>query len=113
VHVAARSHDGKDVITRLIAKAGDGLDHLEILRKLSSSSLTADPANHALPLLGELVKDDMIFAIFPLVGDNSFSHPWFQTVAEVFEALEQVLEVSSHCSLSSALSVLGADCFLH
>jgi hypothetical protein len=100
VHVAARSHDGKDVIIRLIAKAGDGLDHLEILRKLSSPSLAADPANHALPLLGELAKDDMIFAIFPLVGDHTFDGPWFPNVAEVFEVLEQVLEVGCHCSFS-------------
>jgi hypothetical protein len=36
----------------------------------------------------------MIFAIFPLVDDCSFNCPWFQTVGEVFEVLEQVLEVS-------------------
>jgi hypothetical protein len=110
VHVAARSHEGKDVIIRLIAKAGDGMDHLEILRKLSSPSLSADPTNHALPLLGELAKDDMIFAVFPLVDNCSFRRPWFQALAEVFEALEQVLEVGCRCSFFSTSGVWGVDC---
>jgi hypothetical protein len=98
VHVAIRSHDGKDVIIRLIAKGGDGRDHLEILCKLSSPSLATDPANHMLPLLAELAKDDMTFAVFPLIDNCSFRRPWFHTVAEVFDALEQVLEVGSRCS---------------
>jgi hypothetical protein len=78
--------------------------HSQSRRRLGSprdSSQTLLPLPHRQPCKSrpssgrELAKDDMIFAVFPLVDDNSFSHPWFQTVVEVFEALEQVLEVSS------------------
>jgi hypothetical protein len=74
-------------------KAGEGQQHLDILRQLASPSCTVDPTNHALPLLGELQKDDMIFAIFPLVASYNLGSPWFFSVEEVFDAVEQVFEV--------------------
>ena len=49
-------------------------------------------SNHAVPVLRELVHDDMIFAVFPLLS-RCFTWPWFYRFSEVLNAVEQVLEV--------------------
>jgi hypothetical protein len=50
-------------------------------------------SNHAVPVLRELVHDDMIFAVFPLLS-MGFNYPWFYRFFEVLDAVEQVLEVT-------------------
>lgn len=60
------------MLIRLVVKGEEGLEHLKILRTLAASDV---PENHALPLLAELEKDDMIFAVFPLVAGNPFTRP--------------------------------------
>jgi len=52
--------------------------------------------NHAVPVLRELVHDDMIFAVFPLLS-MGFSWPWFYRFSEVLNAVEQVLEGINFC----------------
>ena len=47
--------------------------------------------NHAVPVLCELVHDDMIFAVFPLLS-RGFNDPWFYRFSEVLDAVEQVLD---------------------
>jgi hypothetical protein len=49
--------------------------------------------NHAVPVLCELVHDDMIFAVFPLLS-RGFDYPWFYRFSEVLDAVKQVLEVT-------------------
>jgi len=46
--------------------------------------------------LRELVHDDMIFAVFPLLG-TGFDSPWFYRFSEVINAVEQVLEGINFC----------------
>lgn len=75
-------------------KGHEGRHHLGILQKLASAELRDDPSNHALPLLRTIIKEDMVFAVFPLVAPYPFGTPWFQSVAEVLQAVEQVFEVS-------------------
>ena len=49
--------------------------------------------NHALPVLREIVHDDMIFVFFPLVSDGFFHH--YERVEDAFKAMTDVLEVVS------------------
>lgn len=93
IHYAARSKEGKDVVIRLVAKGEDGLEELEILRTVASPPLSTLPANHALPMLMELSKDDMRFAVFPMVSNNGVTNPWFSKLSEALELIDQVLEV--------------------
>lgn len=89
IHVPARSREGKDVLIRIVAKGEEGREHLKILRTLARDT---SPENHALPLLAVLEKDDMAFAVFPLITANMHL-PWYYTVAEVFQFVREVLEV--------------------
>lgn len=50
--------------------------------------------NHAPPVLRELVHDDMVFAIFPLVSDG-FSVD-YERVEDVFKAMTDVLEAMNY-----------------
>ena len=49
--------------------------------------------NHAVPVLREIVLDDKIFAVFPLMAEG-FDDAWFYRFSEVLDAVEQVLEVT-------------------
>ena len=58
--------------------------------------------NHAVPVLQELVHDDMIFAVFPLMSTGyAFTLPWYYRFTEVLNAVEQVLEVTVLSNLVS------------
>ena len=45
-------------------------------------------------MLREIVLDDMVFAVFPLMPEG-FDIPWYYDFAELIDAVDQVLEVSS------------------
>jgi hypothetical protein len=47
---------------------------------------------HILHILAEIVYQDMIFAVFPLMG-SGFAYPWYYRFSEMLDAVEQVLEV--------------------
>jgi hypothetical protein len=106
IHTAARARDGTDVLIRLVAKGKEGLEHLNILRTLAASAV---PENHALPLLAELEKDDMVFAVFPLVAAND-DVPWFSTISELLELVHQVLRVGVSLTSPSHASADGWLC---
>ncbi|EJD38400.1 hypothetical protein AURDEDRAFT_172483 [Auricularia subglabra TFB-10046 SS5] len=43
-------------------------------------------------MLAELKKDDIVFGIFPIMSTQAMGNPWFETVRQLLDALEQVLE---------------------
>lgn len=86
----ARTTEGKDVLIRLVAKGGQGLQHAKILEALKELDVEE---KHVLPLLELLHHEDMVFAVFPLVASND-NGSWFSDLAEVFDYLQQLFEVS-------------------
>lgn len=68
------------------------------LSRLATGHNALRGTNHAVPVLQELVHDDMIFAVFPLLSWG-FDYPWFYRFSEVVDAVEQVLEVTIFSNL--------------
>lgn len=95
VLAAATDRDGRAVVVRLVAKGRDGHSELKALRRLAKSPVGLLPTNHVLPYQAELVKDDMTFLIFALVGSQDIDRPWFWAFGEVVDMIVQILEVRS------------------
>ncbi|KIM81815.1 hypothetical protein PILCRDRAFT_821171 [Piloderma croceum F 1598] len=91
IHCIARTDDGRDVLIRLIAKAGQGLEEFDILQHVATGHRAFLGDNHCLPMLRSLVLDDMIFGVFPFM-ERGFTHPWYHNPGEVFDAVLQVLQ---------------------
>jgi hypothetical protein len=77
-----------------------GERHRMALARLATGDNALRGTNHAVPVLQELVHDDMIFVVFPLLS-SGFDHPWFYRFSEVLKAVEQVLEVTVFSNLVS------------
>jgi hypothetical protein len=81
-------------VIRLMAIGEDRGERYRMpLSRLAIGDIALDGRNHTVPVLRELVHDDMIFAVFPLLG-TGFDRPWFYRFSEVLNAVEQVLEVT-------------------
>ncbi|KAL8291752.1 hypothetical protein RQP46_002010 [Phenoliferia psychrophenolica] len=93
IQIAARSAAQTDVVIRLIKRAGDpdGDAYLKIIQALSSPEARRDSSNRTLPVIEVLELEDMVFGVFPMMRPNGLSCKWFETAAEVFSALDQVL----------------------
>ena len=77
----------------MIKKGDQGKTHLQVLRRIASGGVALLGDNHALPVLREIVHDDMVFVLFPLMSDGfSACYEW---VEDVFKAMTDVLEVAS------------------
>ena len=70
-----------------------GERHRTSLSRLATGDIALLGNNHVVPVLQELVHDDMIFAVFPLLSWG-FDYPWFYRFTKVLDAVEQVLEVT-------------------
>ena len=66
-----------------------GERHCMSLSRLATGDITLLGNNHVVPVLQELVHDDMIFAVFPLLSWG-FDHPWFYRFTEVLDAGDNV-----------------------
>ena len=93
-----------------------GERHRMSLSRVATGDNALQGRNHAVPLLQELVHDDMVFAVFPLLS-MGFTYPWYYNLAEVLNAVEQVLEVTVFVDLVSfvlklsnreSISVMGS-----
>lgn len=77
---------------RLMAIGEDrGERHRTALARLASENHKSGE-NHTIPVLEELVFNDMVFHVFPLMTEG-YSRPWFYTFSELLDAVEQILEV--------------------
>ena len=70
-----------------------GERHRMALSRVATGDNALRGSNHAVPVLRELVHDDMIFAVFPLLS-MGFIYPWYYRFSEVLNAVEQVIEVT-------------------
>ena len=77
-----------------------GERHRMSLSRVATGDNALQGRNHAVPLLQELVHDDMIFAVFPLLS-MGFNWPWYYNFSEVLNDVEQVLEVTVFLDLMS------------
>ena len=99
IHCPARTTDNRDVLIRLMAIGEDrGERHRNALSRVATGDNALRGTNHAVPVLRELVHEDMVFAVFPLLSFG-FDYPWFYHFSEVLNAVEQVLEVTVFSNL--------------
>ncbi|THU93588.1 hypothetical protein K435DRAFT_903331, partial [Dendrothele bispora CBS 962.96] len=91
----AQNKEGSSVVIRVISIKQDGLEHLDILRKLATGHSSLLVENHTLPMLQELQHQDIIFGIFPLVGADMRMSIGFwaeNSVGDIMDMLMQALE---------------------
>ena len=69
-----------------------GERHRMALARLATGDNALRGSNHAVPVLRELVHDDLIFAVFPLLS-MGFSWSWYYNFSEILNTVEHVLEV--------------------
>ena len=99
IHCPARTTDNRDVLIRLMAIGEDrGERHRNALSRVATGDNALRGTNHAVPVLRELVHEDMVFAVFPLLSFG-FDYLWFYHFSEVLNAVEQVLEVTVFSNL--------------
>jgi hypothetical protein len=92
-HCFAQSvHDGRYVLIRLISKGPDGHEELAIQRYISSGAEAFRGDNHCLRMERELSFDDMTFGVFAVLSEG-FRFPRYGSLKEVFESVDQLLEV--------------------
>jgi hypothetical protein len=82
---------------RAVKVREEGQTHLDILRKISTPPLLTMCENHTLALLGEFHFQDIVIAMFPLVGasvretlDRDFRK---SSIGDLLDILMQALEV--------------------
>ena len=88
---ARRISDGKAVFIKKIAS---GYPEEKLASHLSSTELRSDPRNHCVPILDLIPApngEPMTYVVMPLL--RYIDKPPFETVDEVLECGEQLLEV--------------------
>lgn len=68
IHAVRRGK--QDYVVRVMSAAGEDLDHVRLMRMLSASSDIFRNNNHILPMVADVVYDDIIFGVFPRVGGS-------------------------------------------
>jgi hypothetical protein len=103
---ALRTHEGQDVIMRVVAVRDNGRKNLDILRVLATAPQVLISANHTLPMIQEVQLEHLTFGVFPLVG-YTLDVSWAKdSVGDILDMLLQVLEVGSLHEQIIALDVL-------
>ncbi|KAF4617421.1 hypothetical protein D9613_006198 [Agrocybe pediades] len=91
----ATSEKGLDVVLRVIVVKSDGRNHLDILRNTATGTASFWSNNHCLPLLDEIIFDDIVLGVFPKVsGAFRYSYGFWakDSVGDVLEMIMQMLE---------------------
>ncbi|KJA17221.1 hypothetical protein HYPSUDRAFT_46667 [Hypholoma sublateritium FD-334 SS-4] len=100
VHAARK--DKRHYVIRVLSAGGEGLDTLNIMRLLNTSPDNLLSNNHIL-LMEEIVYQDIVFGVFPLLGDSLqyAMMPFLQQssvediVLMIMQALEAVIYIHS------------------
>lgn len=89
---AARMNDVRDVVLRVIAASGEGQTHLRILRRLSAPPDFLLSSNHILPILYQIIFEDIVILAVPKVIFNfcEIFDPYYSNSVE--DALYMVLQ---------------------
>ena len=75
-----------------------GERHCVALSRVATGNNASMGDNHTVPVLQQIVHNDMTFAVFPLMS-TGFVNPWYYCFSEVLDAVEQILEVTIFHSL--------------
>jgi hypothetical protein len=100
----ARRRDGLDVVVRVLTAGGQGDNHRRILKRIACGQEVLLQDNHVLPLLYELVYQDITFGIFPRVSvcmERSICSWPKNSVGDVLDMIMRALSDSAHISLDS------------
>ncbi|KAF8894270.1 hypothetical protein CPB85DRAFT_224180 [Mucidula mucida] len=72
-HRVGSNRDGAAVVVHAAAKGEEGRERLTLTRLLGTGGESFVSTNHMLPLWGEVIYQDMVFLVYPLVH-ASFQH---------------------------------------
>lgn len=90
----ARTLDGRDVVIRIVSIGGEGLGHVEALKRLASGNVASVIGNHAAPVLQWLETEGYTFAVLPYLSTSDPSHIClFENTRDLIAQLHQMLEV--------------------
>ncbi|KAH9928467.1 kinase-like domain-containing protein [Epithele typhae] len=92
---AANTREGQAVVIRVLAVGNQGCDHVTILRFIASTYHATASRNHALPLLNVSYFEDILFGIFPMVGQDlrDLLYPFRKnSVGDIVDIIMQCLE---------------------
>jgi hypothetical protein len=95
---AARTREGHDIVLRVIVIGTGGRDHLKILKRIATGESSLLSNNHTLAMFAEFQFEDIIFGVFPKVGQgfqNAYDSWTKNSVGDIIEMLMQMLEVDS------------------
>ena len=92
----ARTKEGHDVTIRPIKLGDEGIEHLNILRRVAVGPLALLSDNHCLPMFDSIEFQDVVLGIFPLVADvmqNAFGGWPQNSVGDIVDMIIQALEI--------------------
>ncbi|PPR02960.1 hypothetical protein CVT24_012153 [Panaeolus cyanescens] len=99
----ARTSWGCDVMVRVVTSGGVGENHREILRYLNRAPDILLSSNHVLPMLEEMVFEDISFGVFPRVEADlcdvfrdTFKNSVEDALYMIMEALEGIVYLHEH-----------------
>jgi len=69
-----------------------GESHRLALSRLATDDMSLTGPNHTIPVLDELVHEDMVFAVFPKLHEWTFV-PWYYSFSEMLDSVTQTVEV--------------------
>lgn len=110
---ALRHLDGRDFVVRVITVGGEGHDHLRIIRKLSTKSNLVLSNNHILPMEYEILYEDVLLGIYPMLGWNmrlAMTSLFANSVEDIMYLILQALEA---VSFIHGLGIAHRDVFLN
>ncbi|KAJ3493871.1 hypothetical protein NLJ89_g10919 [Agrocybe chaxingu] len=96
---AARSASRRDFILRIVTAGDQGQDHLDIMRRLSSSPDILRGNNHILPMVKEITFADIVIGVFPRVMFSlleAIDPCYMNSVEDVLYMVLQALEGIKH-----------------
>ncbi|KAF8894268.1 hypothetical protein CPB85DRAFT_1377774 [Mucidula mucida] len=94
------NREGVAVVLRVICKGEDGKEHLRMLRRVATGLESLVATNHILPIWNEIVYDDLVCTVSPMVGPS------------IQDALEWK-GTSTGLSYLHGLHIMHRDAFVH
>jgi hypothetical protein len=109
LHAARRTRGGvSDCVLRVLTAGGQGHDHLCMMRRLSRPPDALLCNNHILPLIDEIIFEDIVIGVFPKVMHylGEVADGFYMTsVEDVLYMVLQAFEVRQFFCFDSALKL--------